>query len=112
MGEAIELGRALGEQGGWGVVVAVCLFGIWRMWLYIQKLQAVISKLGLESVKTMAEVNKTLEATSNHVKNNSDNAVAMNADVILIKERLQTVVDTTAKTSDRVAKLCGRKEAR
>jgi hypothetical protein len=35
----------------------------------------------------------------------------MMAEVISIREGIKTVVDTTAKTSDRVAKLCGREEA-
>jgi hypothetical protein len=110
MGEAFEWGTALRELGGWGVA-SVCMFVIYRMWLYTKELHSAIQKLGLESVKTMAEGNKTLETVGNHVKKNSDNTEAVNATVISIKERLQTVVDTTTKTSDRVMKLCGREEA-
>ena len=109
MSDAIELGKMLGEQGAWGVT-AVCLFIIWRMWLYICKLQEAIQKLGLESVKTMAEVNKTLDAVGCHVKDNCKSTSNLKDDVRTIKERLKTVVESTTNTSLSVAKLCGRKE--
>jgi hypothetical protein len=70
MGEAFEWGTALRELGGWGVA-SVCMFVIYRMWLYTKELHSAIQKLGLESVKTMAEGNKTLETVGNHVKKNT-----------------------------------------
>jgi hypothetical protein len=110
MGEASELGRIMGEQGGWGLS-AILMVVIWRLWVYITKLHTAIQKLGLESVKTMSEGNRTLDTVGDHVKKNSDSTEAMMAEVISIREGIKTVVDTTAKTSDRVAKLCGREEA-
>ena len=110
MSEASELGRIMGEQGGWGLS-AILMVVIWRMWVYITKLHTSTSRLGLESVKTMAEVNKTLDTVGIHVKDNSDATSGLKDDVRAIKERLKTVVDATTKTSLSVAKLCGRKEA-